>query len=222
VPKTMIQILYSSLNKRLSAESWRTSVHALPDVVRLRINRYRRWEDQQARLFGMLLVLEGLKGLGCYCAGLNDLSTDKFGRPFINGQIDFNISHSCEYVVCAFTDSGRVGIDLERIRPLDLSEMDRYLTAKELEDIRRASDASRELYRLWTRKESILKADGRGLAVNLREIRLEGWQAILQGRTWFLREIKIDPHYSCHVAANQQVLECRANEVVFEQSEMRQ
>jgi 4'-phosphopantetheinyl transferase len=188
----------------------------MPHTIQQRINRYRRWEDKQARLFGKLLILEGVSGFGNSGAGLNDLSFDSFGRPFINGQIDFNLSHSDEYVACAFTDAGRVGIDLERIRPIDLSELNQYLTAQEWENIRRASDSSQEFYRLWTSKESILKADGRGLAVDLREIRIEGQKAALQGHTWFLREIEIDPHYSCHVATNQQDFEHQVREVAFE------
>jgi len=216
MPGRVIPILYSSLNKRLSDETWCTYVQWMPDFIQQRINRYRRWEDKQACLLGKLLILEGLEGFGSGGASLNDLSFDKFGRLFINGQIDFNTSHSDEYVICAITDAGRVGVDIERIRPFDLSEIDQCLTADELEYIRRASDSSDEFYRIWTSKESILKADGRGLAVDLREIKIEGQKAALQGHAWFLREIEIDPHYSCHIATNQQDFEHQVREFVFE------
>lgn len=210
-----IQLLYTRLNRKLSDESWCTYMQLMPEEIQQRINRYRRWEDRQARLFGKLLVLEGLKGFGGNCADLNSISIDEFGRLFIDSYIDINISHSEEYVVCTLTNAGRVGVDIERIMTVDISEIDQYMTAEELEDIRRASDSCREFYRYWTIKESISIADGRGLTVDLQEITIHQKQARLQGHNWYLRQIFIDPEYSCHIATDLEDFEFQIKEVEF-------
>jgi 4'-phosphopantetheinyl transferase len=210
-----ILILYTKLNN-LSDDSWRAYMQQMPDDIRHKIDRYHKWEDKQARLFGKLLILRGLQEINNYDGNLEDLSYDKFGRLFYQGQIDINISHADEYVVCAFASSGRVGIDIEKIKPIDVSEIDRHLTADELENIRSASDPSMEFYKIWTSKESIIKADGRGLLVDIKKVLIKDRQATLLGNSWFLTKINIDPRYFCHLATNQVNPVYHVKEAVFD------
>jgi 4'-phosphopantetheinyl transferase len=199
----------------LSEEHWSRYLGLMPDAIRQKINGYQRWEDRQARLFGKLLILEGLKEFGGDKANLNYLSYKKFGKPFINDHVDFNISHSDEYVICAISNAGRVGVDIENIKPFDISEVDQYMTKIELGDIHSASDSCREFYGYWTIKESILKADGRGLSGDLRKMTIYPDKAIFQGQNWFLAEIDIDPNYSCHLATDLEGFDVQLNELYF-------
>ena len=208
-------MLYARLNKLLTEEDWYRYMYLMPYESRLKINRYQRREDRQARLFGRLLLLEGLKSFGYDYSNLNCISYNEFGRLFINDQVDFNISHSNEYVICSITNAGRVGVDIERIKPFDISEIDQYMTLKELEEIHTASDSCREFYKYWTSKESILKADGRGLSASLREMTLNLNKAIFQGQNWFLRQVNIDPDYSCHLATNLEAFDFQCKEIQF-------
>lgn len=54
--------------------------------------------------------------------------------------------------------------------------------------------------RLWTRKEALLKADGRGLSMDLAQLDvLEDWVE-LEGAAWRLHQVDAGPDYVCCVA----------------------
>jgi len=42
-----------------------------------------------------------------------------FGKPTVPGGPSFNIGHSGNEILVAFADRGRVGVDVEAVRPLD-------------------------------------------------------------------------------------------------------
>ena len=80
-----------------------------------------------------------------------DIKKTPSGKPYIDGDIYFNISHSHEYAVCAVADVP-VGIDIELIRPVSERVRKRFLNDCPPED------AIRE----WTRRESYGKMTGEG------------------------------------------------------------
>jgi 4'-phosphopantetheinyl transferase len=199
--KRMIEIFYTHFRSRLPDERWKGYICIMPGFIRERINRYKRWQDRQRGLLGKLLLLEGLKGYGYRPDCLSHLLPDENGKPFLDDRINFNISHSDEYIVCTLSDEGKVGIDIERIKEIDLSDFRNHLTYKEREVIAQSQDPYGDFYRIWTIKESVLKAAGRGLSASLLDVDIEGTRAVLDGRIWFLNEIRINPGYTCHVAS---------------------
>jgi 4'-phosphopantetheinyl transferase len=93
------------------------------------------------------------------------------GKPEANG-LSFNVAHSGDVILIAVARTGMLGIDVERINPatpvLDIAE--RYFAPEEIAQIaaNKSDEAQRTaFFRLWTRKEAIIKADGRGLSVGL-------------------------------------------------------
>ena len=197
-----IKILHTHFSSELSNKTWNSYLHKLPEAIQGEIIRYKRWEDRQARLFGKLLLLECLKDRGYPSDYLNYIEFDKYGRPYLEHDIDFSISHSGEYVICAITDAGKLGVDIERIKPIDLSDFERYMTPEQWKKIKEDSNEYKIFYRYWTIKESVLKADGRGLSIPLLEINTDWKKAILFDSVWFLREISIESDYSCYLATN--------------------
>lgn len=98
------------------------------------------------------------------------------GKPYLENipGVYFNISHSSGLVACGI-DGQEIGIDVEQIRPYDKRLMQRICTEEEMAylcgDNREGEQAQNErFFRLWTLKESYLKATGQGLAVPMREI----------------------------------------------------
>jgi 4'-phosphopantetheinyl transferase len=198
----MILLLYTYFDSALSGNAWRHYLDRVSGPVQKRINRYRRWQDRQAALFAKLLLLEGLREYRYNDVCIDDLLYNKFGRPFLNLPIDFNISHSHAYVVCTITKRGRMGIDIEKIRSIDLSGFKRYLTREEWGIIQEATSPYEKFYEYWTIKESVMKADGGGLSIPLHHIHINGNQAKLYHVRWLLEEIRIDSDYKCHLATN--------------------
>lgn len=94
-----------------------------------------------------------------------------FGRPLLlePDGYDFNVSHAGDWVVCAFADQG-VGIDVEQIRPLDLTIAQRYFAPGEyaaLLDKPTDAEQLQYFFQVWTLKESYVKAIGEGLSIPL-------------------------------------------------------
>lgn len=98
------------------------------------------------------------------------------GKPFLEAPahgraLRFSLSHSGEIALVAVSLRREVGVDVERVRPLD--DLDgfvaRYLSPLEREALARvaAGDRLRAFFETWTLKEAYLKACGDGL---LREL----------------------------------------------------
>ncbi len=217
----MIHVLFTCFDSEIPDERREYYLRKMPESIRNKINRYVRWQDRQAGLFGKLLLLKGLTEYGGYPPGcLNSLSYNDFGRPFIDSDIDFNISHSGDYVVCAVgtrrrrvpTDE-RVGIDIEKIRPIVLSDFKNYMTSQEWESIEASDRQYDRFYEHWTMKESVIKAEGRGLSIPLTDIRLYRGKAAVYDTVWFLRELMLDVRYKCYLAANSEQPEFEIREV---------
>lgn len=200
-PKSMVKVLFTRVCDPLPEALWVELLLSLPPQVRLDVSRYLRWQDRQSRLLGKLLLSKCLSFYGHGNDCMEHLSVERFGKPFVSGALDFSISHSHEYTICAATDQGEIGIDIEKIRPVDPEDFHICMTPDERAKIAASEDKDRAFFRFWTRKECVLKADGRGLLIPMQEALVLGEEAILQGRRWHLREIDIDPTCVCHLAA---------------------
>jgi len=81
--------------------------------------------------------------------------------------LSFNVAHSHEIALFAFTPQGEVGVDVEYQRDLpDLAQVaERFFSARENEELQGLpADQQREaFYNCWTRKEAFIKALGDGL-----------------------------------------------------------
>lgn len=105
--------------------------------------------------------------------GEGELIYEKGGRPYLaNAALDFSISHTDSAVFCALSilrEEGalRIGLDAEEGgRLLDARLPDlagRWFSHKE-QEIFRANPTRETFLRIWTRKEALVKREGRGLS----------------------------------------------------------
>jgi 4'-phosphopantetheinyl transferase len=139
------------------------------------------------------------------------------GKPRLAGVgewLEFNLSHTEDLALCAITRGKAVGIDIERLRPMDDAGqiISRYFTPREQVEFFNYPQQERTaaFFRAWTRKESLLKATGDGLAsladsyeVPLTEIGAErmsvvdGTEAV---RRWTLHDLDLGPEYLAALA----------------------
>jgi 4'-phosphopantetheinyl transferase len=93
----------------------------------------------------------------------------KHGKPCLHGHegVYFSLSHSGDVIALAVA-SFELGLDVERLRPLDdLEELAHAVCSqRELSRLRaiESPDRATEFLRLWTCKEAYVKATGEGLA----------------------------------------------------------
>lgn len=148
----------------LSADEISRASQYLNKIERL---RYRMGRNALRKILSGYLSIEPSK---------IHLELNQHGKPMLSKRfhpqfIEFNMSHSDQLILFAFTRARRVGVDIEHIRPFpELARLvSRYFTEKESATIRRISNQERTsaFFSGWTRKEALLKAIGKGLRIPL-------------------------------------------------------
>ncbi|WP_442591958.1 4'-phosphopantetheinyl transferase family protein [Pedobacter sp. AW31-3R] len=210
----MIQIYYANYKNKLEDRIYNDYLNSLPQDIRKKILKYRNWSDAQASLYGKLLLQKGLEQLGVDNS-LNNLKYTKYGRPYLEGNIDFNISHSGEYVVCAYTDDCRVGVDLEIIKPIQISDFRAQFLAQEWNKITNSSNTLFWFYYYWSAKEAVVKADGRGLSIPLGSFGIADDKTFVAHRLWHLKTINLFDDYILQVASNDVPISIMTNQYHF-------
>jgi len=99
-----------------------------------------------------------------------------FGKPYLlpdrsTDDIRFNISHSNQGTILAFSKEREIGVDLEFMK-LDFPSVeivDRFFSKKEKTEFLtlRKHERVEGFYKCWTRKEAYIKAIGKGLSIPL-------------------------------------------------------
>lgn len=111
------------------------------------------------------------------------LVRSKWGKPYAVGlPCYFNISHSGDYVVCAFSQED-IGIDIEQVKEMDLNFAPDVLSEEELSLLSGVSgtDKRQLFFTLWTLKESYVKWLGTGFRQSPASysFRLTGREAVV-------------------------------------------
>jgi 4'-phosphopantetheinyl transferase len=105
------------------------------------------------------------------------------GRPSCRGGPEVSISHSGEHAI-AVAAADRIGVDLERLRPVSQTLID-YCTAPG-EDLRHLPVLIR-----WAAKEALLKLAGVGLRGSMRGLWLGRWE--VEGDLTWWAESALEP-----------------------------
>lgn len=95
-----------------------------------RVDRFRHMEDKKRTVAGEMLAR---KAIAERCGVLEEsicIGESGYGKPFaVSLDVEFSISHSGDMVVCAINDKP-IGIDIEKIRQVDLDVV-RYICTEE-------------------------------------------------------------------------------------------
>lgn len=195
----------------LYSEVWREDYDELMQIFlpnfsiefQERIYRYRRNEDRLLSLTGRKLLRQGLQLLNVN-ADIFELQYNTWGMPFFKGNtIKFNISHSHQVAICALNMQGEIGVDIEHHwEDIPVGNFRNVFSKSEWNTIQDSQDMIEAFYRCWTQKEAVLKAHGEGFNIPINSVKLQNKTARVCNKDYHLTEIKICPHYSCHLAAS--------------------
>ena len=197
----MIYVYYTHFSTPFDEMIYQEYLNKLPEFIRLQISKYRFWQDAHATLLGKLLLAKALEDHFKDQYTLGDIKYLNHNKPHIHESFDFNISHSGDYVICALSHEGKIGIDIEKIKPINYVEFKRVFRDDELKDIHESEQPYEKFFDYWTKKEAVIKADSRGMTIPLKDIFLEENDATVFNCTWFLRELYIDSNYKCNLAS---------------------
>lgn len=100
-----------------------------------------------------------------------DYSVGQWGKPLFKEypQLHFSLSHSGDYAICSIGKTP-IGNDIEGIKGGHLKVADRFYTKKERDwmyEMNNEQEIEHRMFRIWTAKESFLKATGRGMSLSL-------------------------------------------------------
>ena len=97
----------------------------------------------------------------------------ELGPPWKAYGLEFNVSHSHELAVYAFTRGSQIGADVEWIRPMPNAAalLERFFSPEEVRQWQHIPTERqlRAFFQGWTRKEAWLKAMGSGLSFPLNQ-----------------------------------------------------
>ncbi len=136
---------------------------------------------------------------------------NEFGKPRLRHYpgLHFNISHSGQWVVAAVGES-TLGVDVEQIQAIDLEIAERFFSARETEYILCQPPTNRltAFYRIWTLKESYIKAVGKGLSIPLDSFSFElvgncvRWNGETTGEQWQFCTFQDLPGYALSICSD--------------------
>lgn len=143
---------------------------------RQKVDSYRFMKDKRLCLgAGMLLD----RGLANY--GLKEktavVTYGEYGKPYLSEYpwIYFNLSHSEEMVLAVFAPI-EIGCDVELVHQADLALAERFFCAGEFEYVAgkpEGEERNRAFYRIWTLKESFVKAVGLGMSLPFNDFEIQ-------------------------------------------------
>ena len=219
-------------------EEWKRGLSLINRTEEERISKFVFLEDRKRALIGRLSLRAVISEVLNVPWTRVELSRTERGKPCLTSEFisrypngadfNFNISHHGDFVVLAGDRCREVGIDLMRIelpkssRTLEefFKTMRRLFTLNEWRFIQSATDEYAKLfnfYRLWTLKESFLKATGQGISLDLQFLEFSIFSPLtlenIQTNTrvslhqtpqtdWLLEESLIDYNHIVSVAIN--------------------
>lgn len=138
-----------------------------------RLNQFTKTNDKKLYIAGKLLTRKAIAKIANAKPSELVFGENKFGRPKIIfpslKNFDFNLSHSGEWVVLAISDSN-VGIDIEKLKPIDTTLVKNLFHKEEMELINTAKEKLNFFYKIWVLKESYIKAIGKGFSHAVNKI----------------------------------------------------
>lgn len=100
------------------------------------------------------------------------------GKPRLVGSpgVDFSIAHAGDLAVLAVTAGREIGVDVESTvgREVVGPDLERALSESERRDFHEHGGGYADFVVRWTRKEAVLKATGRGLAIHPSRVEVSG------------------------------------------------
>jgi 4'-phosphopantetheinyl transferase len=172
----------------------------LPAFMGVEIMRYKYAADQKARLLSRLMLRESIKEtLAGDC--LNNWRRDVNNKPLIDNWNAFNIAHAANLVILAYTTGETVGIDIEKRKKLEYTDIMENFHTGEQQHITSAADPISCFYKIWTKKEALLKAAGTGIVNGLSDFSCVEDIVNYRSRNWYLKEVRLHADYICYLCS---------------------
>ncbi|TBL76115.1 4'-phosphopantetheinyl transferase family protein [Paenibacillus thalictri] len=162
---------------------------------RRRLLRYRHQEDRDRSMLADIFIrYTVMRAFGLRNRDIA-FQIGEWGKPALQLPVPFhfNCSHAGIYVAAAIAEEP-VGCDIEIVERADLGVARLVFTTDECRSLleREGFERDREFYRLWTRKESYVKATGKGIGESLPSYGVLG-DRVSGDEAWAVRSYNVEP-----------------------------
>ena len=184
---------------------------------RMRAGRLKRPQDRERLLEAHCAIRRLLAfqlGVDPRCL---EFDATAVGKPFLTRpaqKLEFNLSHSGCHGLIAVAKDRSVGVDIEVRRPISdpLGVAFQIATPREAQLLKQlpTSQVHSSFFELWTRKEAVLKALGRGFSIDPRELEVgfgPGRSYVnFDERIWTVESLAISSSVAAAVAIDGKIL----------------
>lgn len=175
----------------------RSELSVLPEPVSLEINRYHLIEDKKCRIISRLM-LQKYVSENFRIWNWKDLKRSPTHKPYLENGPFFSISHSGNFVLIGFSCETELGVDIEQIKKINTEDLAGYFHQEEYVFLKNKNFDEDSFYRVWTRKEALLKAIGIGFLEGLDQVSVLDDKITLE-KTWHLSEVQLIEGYKISV-----------------------
>lgn len=164
----MIHVYYSDTSPLHDDSLFQAYYAGVSRERRSKADRLSFRKDKNLSLGAAVLLDAGLRRYGLTESEMV-YGASSSGKPFfLNApDIHFSLSHSDDKVMVCFSDT-ELGCDIEKVKDIDLKIAERFFCRSEYEAIMENTEYGRRketFFRLWTLKESFVKATGKGMSL---------------------------------------------------------
>ncbi len=176
--------IYVVNTEEISCRDMRAAYCLMSESRRKKCDGLRREEDKRLCIAADMLLRTVLCGITGIAPEALCFAENEKGKPYCeNADVNFSISHSGKLVAVCVDKIRRVGIDIEKIRPVKASLMHFFCNDEELEFISGSSvsadgklthpDVLDRFFRVWTFKEAAVKLSGEGITDEIKNVLFE-------------------------------------------------
>ena len=178
-----------------------------------RAARFHRDTDRQSSIAarGALRIL--FSGYTGTPAAEIEFNYSENGKPHVaSSWVDFNLSHSGDWVVLAFGRNRNIGVDVEKIKQTaDIQSIaSRYFAPEEITIIENSEDSHSMFFHFWARKEAYVKACGSTLFSELGSFSVPIVDGALpevgERDGWFFHRLEAGSKYASAVVTDKELL----------------
>ena len=212
----MITGYFTQITGEYDMKNVRQRIHELPEALYEKISAYKDDKELISRLCGKMMLSKLLADTHFDSKlTLADITYNEWAKPQVSPAFDFNIAHSGGITICITSASHKVGVDIEEVRSQDILPLKEHFTPREWSVINGSDNITDAFYKLWVRKEALIKATGKGVFLPMNKIEALADYVNADGRLFFIYDIQIAGGYAAAIATTEHNAICNISEIAL-------
>ncbi len=214
-----IYVYYTEIAPQVTLDVYHKLQQSFPEKIKEKIQHYNSDRERQLRIASKALLVHALKELDVYPrVSLEHYGYSPAHQPILVGSdLVFSLSHSGNIALCAITSGRKLGVDIEKVKPVRLELMKFYFDPVPWQAIINAHDTNLTFHQYWTMREATIKASGHAIEpMELSEITIEDNVTQLRNETYYSRILSLPHDYIASIASDQEIIDFELSEIALE------